>query len=171
MKLFIDIIHEQANDSFKNFLTEEFAQDILQKTIDSIGLKQFPTSLELVIVTTFDDNIKKLNKEFLNKDKPTNVLSFPDEDRNYLDFSYLKGDVILGDIIFAEETILKESKEFKISIENHFTHLLVHGILHLLGFDHELEEDWKIMTSLEIKILEKLNIKKPPIYEQPQKDA
>ena len=171
MKLFIDIIHEQDISYFKNFLTEEFAQDVLQKTIESLNLPKVPNSIELVIVISNDMNIRKLNKEFLKKDKATNVLSFPDEDRSYKELKNIKGDIILGDIIFATETVLKESEEFKLSLQNHFTHLLVHGILHLLGFDHESDDEWEIMTNLEIAILEKLNIKKPPIYEQPKKEA
>lgn len=99
--------------------------------------------------------IKKLNKEFRNKDKVTDVLSFPLQDdvrNNHLDAFFPQ--VELGDIYISKEVCQKQSKEFNLSFEEEFIHLFIHGVLHLLGYDHEINEaEEKLMFSLEEKLL------------------
>lgn len=97
-----------------------------------------------------DAEVQTLNNEFRGQDKPTNVLSFPDDSPDYL-----------GDIIIASETVKREAEEQEISVDDHFSHLVVHGILHLMGFDHMEEDEAEQMEELEIQILAKLNIKNP----------
>ena len=80
------------------------------------------TNAEISIVLTNDDEIHALNKKYRNIDKPTNVLSFELED-----------DILLGDIYIALDTVAREAKEANISIEDHTAHMIVHGVLHLLG--------------------------------------
>ena len=101
-----------------------------------------------------DKKVKQLNKYFEEKKSATNVLSFPS---NYK----LKDTLFLGDIIFSIETILKEAKRDNKSVENHLIHLFIHAVLHLLGYDHETEEQAKKMEDLEIKILSNLQIDNP----------
>lgn len=112
-------------------------------------LKNNPNT-EISIVLTNDKAIQMLNKTYRGKDKPTNVLSFPQDE-----------ETMLGDVIISLDTIKRESKEQNKTLQNHFTHMLIHGSLHLLGYDHETEKDAQEMESLEIQILENLGIKNP----------
>ena len=101
-----------------------------------------------------DKKIIELNKRFRKINLPTNVLSFPSLiQKNNTNF--------LGDIIFAAETIFREAKRDKKSFKSHLIHLFIHGVLHLIGYDHQTENNAKIMENLEIKILETLKIKNP----------
>ncbi|CAH2268693.1 jg8699 [Pararge aegeria aegeria] len=100
-----------------------------------------------------DDNLlHQLNLKFREIDKPTNVLSFPCEQ--------LSSECDLGDIAIAVDTIERESHEYCISILTHTAHMLVHGLLHLLGYDHQKEDEEIIMKSLESKILALLEFEK-----------
>ncbi len=104
-----------------------------------------------VSITLIDDKqIHKLNKQYRGIDKPTNVLSFE-----------LGDDVLLGDIFISLDTVKREAKAAHISVEEHTAHMIVHGMLHLQGYDHIKDKDAKIMESKEIKILEKLGYKNP----------
>lgn len=126
---------------------------------------------EINVLLTDDQAIQKLNKSYLGKDKPTNILSFPSLEQNDIGDIYNgKGSqipVILGDIVLAFETIHKESVAQKKSFDHHVIHLVVHGVLHLLGYDHEKDEDAATMETLEIKILSSLMIANP-YQERPQ---
>lgn len=116
-------------------------------------LKKDFSGLEVSVVLTDDIEIQRLNKNFRHKDKPTNVLSFPSEEKEEL-----------GDVILAYETVQKEALEMKILPSHHTLHLITHGFLHLLGYDHEKDEDAQKMENLEIRILKDLNIANP--YEE-----
>lgn len=104
---------------------------------------------EISIVLADDTFVRKLNRNFRGKDKPTNVLSFSGEGEH------------LGDIVLARQTILREAKEQKKNPRDHAVHLIVHGMLHLAGHDHEQSKDASTMEALEIKILKKLGIANP----------
>lgn len=109
-----------------------------------------------------DAEIHKLNAQFRNMDKPTNVLSFANIDSEKFDEDIHLFEIIeLGDIMIALETMQRESQEKGISLCDHYCHLLTHGFLHLLGFDHMEDEEAEYMEDFEIKILQKLNIKNP----------
>lgn len=111
---------------------------------------------ELSVALVDDSEIQVLNKTYRNKDRPTNVLSFPDSGPA----------PILGDIVIALETVTHEAASANIKFGDHFTHMLVHGFLHLQGYDHENDEDAVIMEALEIKILGKMNIDNPYIINE-----
>lgn len=111
--------------------------------------------IEISILLSNDEKQQQLNLKWRNKDKSTNVLSFP----QIAPFAPLSG--LLGDISFAYETIISECEQLNIEFEQHFTHLLVHGFLHLLGYDHQNERSAKIMEDKEIKILKLLGIGNP----------
>ena len=105
---------------------------------------------ELSIALSNDVLIQELNKNYRDKDKPTNVLSFPQDD----DFS-------LGDIVLALETIQREAGEQNKHFEDHLSHLVIHGTLHLLGYDHEDDAQAEEMEALEIELLQRIGIENP----------
>lgn len=147
--------------AWKALLTKErvFFRQALKKTFSylNLPLKKF----NVCVMLTNDAAIKKLNKEFRKKNKATNVLSFPQFDDLHDILAANDNHLELGDIVLAFETIKAESKEQKKTLRNHVTHLLVHGLLHLCGFDHMAKEDEKDMEAMEIAILASLKIKNP----------
>ncbi len=109
-----------------------------------------------------DAEIRRLNREFRGLDKPTNVLSFANiDDEDFGDYVKVSSEIELGDIIIAYETLSREAAEKKIPLRDHFSHLLIHGLLHLLGFDHQEDEEAEYMENFEIKILQQFNISNP----------
>ena len=118
-------------------------------------LQVFPGS-EVSLLFTDDAAIKELNRRWREKDKATNVLSFPGSDP--------EGEIygpMLGDIVLASETVHREADELGIEFDDHLTHLIVHGILHLFDYDHQEEDEAEAMEQLERTILAKLNIADP----------
>lgn len=111
---------------------------------------------EISFVFTDDVSIRKLNREWRDKDKPTNVLSFPGSDPEKGVYGPL-----LGDVVFAFETVRREADEMGIEFHNHLTHLTIHGVLHLFDYDHQDEEEAEVMETIEKAILASLNIDDP----------
>lgn len=112
---------------------------------------------ELSLVFTDDANIRTINAKWRHIDKATNVLSFPA-------FSIQPGQrpgPILGDIVIARETVQCEAQEENKSFDDHLSHLIVHGLLHLTGYDHQNDDEAEQMESLERKILASLGISDP----------
>lgn len=114
--------------------------------------------IELSVTLTDDAHIQPLNAEYRKKNAPTNVLSFA---THVPPQANSEGYIHLGDIIVSIETLKKESEHLHIPYEHHFKHLIIHGLLHVLGYDHEKEEDATIMESKEIALLERYNIPSP----------
>jgi probable rRNA maturation factor len=112
--------------------------------------------VEASVMLTDDAQIRELNRTWRNKDKPTNVLSFPAPEP-----PGSSGPRHLGDIALAYETLVRESEEESKELAHHFAHLIVHGVLHLLGYDHEVEAEADIMEGLEVKALATLGIADP----------
>ena len=110
---------------------------------------------ELSIVLTDDVAQQELNRQWRNIDKPTNVLSFPQIEP----FGPVVG--ILGDIVLARETLEREALELEKPFADHFTHLVVHGFLHILGYDHLVEDEALRMEGLETRILAALGVADP----------
>jgi probable rRNA maturation factor len=127
----------------------------LQKAFEHLN---FVEHSEVSVVLADDAFVRELNKNYRGKDKPTNVLSFPQIAAQDL-ASGLHG--ALGDIVLALETVRAEAARDGKSFEHHLSHLVVHGLLHLLGLDHENEEEAEEMEALEASILESLGIKNP----------
>ncbi len=118
--------------------------------------------LEFSVVLADDETIQALNRDYRGKDKPTNVLSFAALDSEDEDVQPPTDQPWpVGDIILAYETIEKEALEQQKSFKSHYAHLVVHGTLHLLGYDHEDPHEANIMESLEIRILKKYGIDDP----------
>jgi probable rRNA maturation factor len=123
---------------------------------EELGRGEQPAS-ELSLVFTDDAAIKELNNDWRDKDKPTNVLSFPA-------FTLKPGQKpgpMLGDIVIARETVEREAVDEDKPFDHHLMHLIVHGFLHLLGYDHLTEAEAEEMEGLERKILERLAIPDP----------
>lgn len=116
-------------------------------------------NIEMSLVLTDDAQIRDLNRQYRGKDKATNVLSF--STLNAQDVLPPEGPCHIGDIIIAFETLEREAQTMGVPLRHHFIHLLIHGTLHLLGYDHEEEEDAEIMEELEIIILDQLGIENP----------
>ena len=119
--------------------------------------------LSASILFTTDEEVHALNRAWRERDKPTNVLSFPMLAREELLELQPDGPpVMLGDIALAHETCAREAAEKGVSLEDHAAHLIIHGLLHLAGHDHVTsEEDADNMEALEVAILAKLGIADP----------
>ena len=112
----------------------------------------------LTIRLSNDRDVKAFNLKWKGINKPTNILSFLNNDQV---FSFENNMIYLGDIIISYDTLLKEVKIKKIDFKDHLSHILIHGILHLKGYTHDKEEDTRIMQNEEKRLLKNLNIKNP----------
>jgi len=110
---------------------------------------------ELLIRFVDPTEIQQLNKIYRHQDKTTNVLSFPSDLPIEID------EEILGDVVICNEIVAKEAKMQQKTFNNHLIHMAIHGTLHLLGFDHIEGSEAEKMESLEVEILEKLQIDNP----------
>ena len=153
MSFFIDIQNELP--------TIPFSMDQLQGWT-KLALETKVQDAELTIRFIKSDEMTRLNNQYRHKNNPTNVLSFPSELPNEI-LAQLEIPFI-GDIIICPEVLLQESIDQNKDLEFHWAHIVIHGVLHLLGYDHIDETDAHIMQNLEIQILEKLNFPNP--YEQ-----
>ena len=120
-------------------------------------------ALEVSVKLSDDSELHSLNKAYRGKDKPTNVLSFPQVQPDLLETlaNTDDGEALLGDIILAYETCRAEASAKNVGFSDHITHLIVHGSLHLLGYDHENEVDAGLMENCEINALTTLGIANP----------
>ena len=156
MHLEVDIEHWPAGD------WQSLAERVAAASAEVEPLLAGPR-LEVSILLTDDVEIHRLNREWRQRDKPTNVLSFP-----MLDFEELLAldpagpPAMLGDIALAHETCVREADERGIPLEHHAAHLIVHGLLHLAGHDHvACDTNAEKMEALEIAALAKLGIPDP----------
>ena len=148
----------------------------LQNTIDSkrlpeiskiqtwltITLKKIDVVVEQPEVTIRVVSIEEsqqLNLAYREKDKPTNILSFPFEAPEMIPIQELGG--FLGDLVVCEQIVIDEANLQNKSLESHWAHMLVHGVLHLKGFDHVDEKDAEQMEMIEVKILNELGYSNP----------
>ena len=110
---------------------------------------------ELSIRIVSEKEITELNKQYRHKDNPTNVLSFPYESMPGIDIP------LLGDIVICADVVNREAKQQEKAPIDHWAHMLVHGVLHLLGYDHIEDKDAEQMEGVEIHILKKMGIDNP----------
>ena len=133
------------------------SENLLKK--DMLGKKVY-----LSILLTNDVEMIKINKKSRNKSDTTNVLAFPYLNfinKNNLNYEPLNDTIMLGDIVISLDRITEEAKIAEKKVLDHFVHILIHGFLHLLGFDHETEGQARKMENIETKILNHLGIKDP----------
>jgi probable rRNA maturation factor len=127
------------------------------------GLAKVAASVEVAVRLSDDAEVQTLNRDYRGKDKPTNVLSFPmfapDAVATLADQA--TDEMLLGDIVLAAETVAREAREKRISVADHATHLIVHGLLHLLGYDHDDEGQAEHMEALETRALATLGVGDP----------
>ena len=124
--------------------------DLIARAVDSVAAElESPREGELSVVLSDNAQVQVLNRDYRDKDKPTNVLSFP------------QSGPLLGDIILARETVQAEAADKGVNFEAHLIHLVMHGWLHLQGFDHQTDETAAEMEAIEIAALAKLGIDNP----------
>ncbi len=164
-----------STDIINTYYNEDKLSLIVQQTITSmlskLGTLTFPyfsdltpedwqKPLELDIYITDLSEGRQLNFEARQKDYATNILSYPSD--LPLEILQILPTINLGELVICHEVLAKQAVDQQKSVTQHLTHLLVHGILHLLGFDHELGEDERLkMESFEIEILQQLGINNP----------
>ena len=122
-----------------------------------------PATFAISVKLSDDTEVQALNRDYRQKDAPTNVLSFPMVQPDLLSAMTNSddGEVLLGDIILAFETCAREAREKDISLTDHALHLVVHGTLHLLGFDHGNDDEASAMEHIEIKALASMGLANP----------
>lgn len=123
-------------------------------------------ALEISFMLSDDARVRRLNRDYRGQDKPTNVLSFPSEDDAPHDESIGAADGetgprLLGDVVLALETLEREAAAQSKTLRDHFCHLAVHGVLHLLGYDHQDAGEAECMERLEVEVLASLGIGDP----------
>ncbi|MBT5072905.1 MAG: rRNA maturation RNase YbeY [Kordiimonadaceae bacterium] len=164
----ISIDFESWQETLLNYqeLATKAIEQITKNVNEGKALQNF-SHLELSIVLCDDALIHKLNNDYRMQNKPTNVLSFPGLTAEQID-EYLiggkgppEGPYSLGEIYIAYETIVQEAQVSDIKVENHFTHLIIHGVLHLLGFDHVEDAQADEMERIETKLLGYLGVDDP----------
>lgn len=140
---------------------EQMLMQVLNKAAEVYGLK--PQN-EVSVVLADDDYIHKLNRQYRNKNTPTDVLSFAmndqcaDDDEPDIADTPEDIEILLGDIVISLETAARQAEEFGHSLERELAYLTIHGMLHLLGYDHECEEDKSEMRQEEEHVLALLGI-------------
>jgi len=165
MTIKIEILINEPDWKKENRLISTKIKSLIKKIVPQTELKKYldkGLEIEISMVLSNDAEIKKLNKNYRHKNKPTNVLSFPAVNFNNLNKSVFKlGFITLGDIVLSYQTIKNESVLQKKKFDDHLSHLIIHSLLHLLGYDHEQEKEAQIMENLEINLLKKLDIANP----------
>ena len=149
--------------SINNFKSSKFIKlskseilDVVIEVLKTVEYK-FTKNHQLNLSFVSSEEIQLLNKTYRNKDKPTNVLSFE------LPENFPVGDekTLIGEIALCEEIIYEESKKYKKIFENRLKHMIIHGLLHLIGYDHQDEEETSKMERLEKEIMNKLSAGDP----------
>lgn len=139
---------------------EELIEKVIKQCFKEEGLLQ--TNLYIAITLTNPENIRKINKEYRNIDKETDVLSFPMFEKEEITQILIKKthlvEDVLGDIIISIARVEEQATEYGHSFERELAYMLVHGFYHLMGYDHIEEKDKIIMRPKEEKVLQDLNI-------------
>jgi probable rRNA maturation factor len=133
----------------------------IQNWVDA-ALEDLDQETEMVVRIVDKEEIAHLNEHYRHKQGPTNILSFPFEVPDGLQDIELN---LLGDLVICAPIVEKEALEQHKKLEHHWAHMIVHGVLHLLGYDHNDDVEAELMESKEIAILEKLNINNPYLNE------
>ncbi|TNH42925.1 rRNA maturation RNase YbeY [Photorhabdus luminescens] len=132
---------------------------LFQRWLDGV-LPQFQSESEVTIRIVDEAESHNLNLTYRGKDKPTNVLSFPFEAPPEVDLP------LLGDLIICRQVVEKEAEEQQKTVEEHWAHMVVHGCLHLLGYDHIEDDEAEEMESLETEIMQELGYADPYLAEK-----
>ena len=158
-KRMIDVVIE--DDRWASIDLEGLAEAAVDT---ALKITKAPTGYEICVMGCSDARIAELNGDFRDKPQATNVLSWPAlviPPENAGNIPAAGPDDSLGDIAISFETCVREANEKGIPVQDHVTHLVIHGTLHLLGYDHETDHDAEIMEALEIKALASMGLKTP----------
>ncbi|MDJ0827400.1 MAG: rRNA maturation RNase YbeY [Rhodobacter sp.] len=150
------------DDDWRGVAIATLADAAVSATVRHLGLD--PAAFEVALLACGDDRIAVLNADFRGLPRPTNVLSWPSEDRSPADPGLAPAPPergALGDIAIAYDTCAREAADQGKPLDHHVTHLLVHGVLHLLGYDHMTAEDAALMERREVEILATLGVPDP----------
>ena len=155
MKLSLSL--QQSFQSPDLVLKRAYIKKVVETSLRHIDTQ---SDCEIGIACVGNDESHKLNLEYRGKDKPTNVLSFPSDLPD--EMAQVLASFPIGDLVICIPVVLQEALEQNKAALTHFTHMLVHGTLHLMGYDHETsDEDAEEMEALEIEILAKLGFDNP----------
>ena len=155
MKLSLSL--QQSFEAPELVLKRAYLKKVVETTLRYIDTQ---SDCEIGIACVDNDESHKLNLQYRWKDKPTNVLSFPSDLPD--EMAQILDTFPIGDLVISIPVVLQEAIEQNKAPTEHFTHMLVHGTLHLMGYDHETsDEDAEEMEALEIEILAKLGFKNP----------
>jgi probable rRNA maturation factor len=119
------------------------------------ALTELNRDTEIVVRIVDEQESAELNEQYRHKQGPTNILSFPVEVPEGIDLN------LLGDLVVCAPVLEREALQQQKTLNNHWAHIIVHGVLHLLGYDHINDDDAEVMENTEIKILQQLNISNP----------
>jgi probable rRNA maturation factor len=144
---------------------DELARRAAEAAIAESAFPQLAKSgrpIELSVRLAGDAEVRSLNAQWRGKDSPTNVLSFPMIEAEDLTYANVAGpELLLGDIILAHGVCRSEAADKGVPIEQHASHLIVHGTLHLLGYDHQSDREAQNMEALEVRALARLGVANP----------
>ena len=129
-------------------------QEHIQRWVDA-ALEGFNQDTEIVVRIVDEQESTELNEQYRHKKGPTNILSFPIDVPEGIELN------LLGDLVICAPILKKEALEQHKALTDHWAHIIVHGVLHLLGYDHIDDKEAELMENIEITILNKLNIKNP----------
>lgn len=143
--------------------TKENEEEIINKVVLTVlRLEQIKHDIDVYVMLTNNEEIHRINKEQRDVDRPTDVLSFPMFERDEIPSlkEEKKDDIpeILGDIVISIPKVIEQANEYGHSYERELAYLTTHGMLHLLGYDHMIEEEKKIMREHEEKVMNELKI-------------
>ena len=165
MKIIVEIAASCSKwKAHKDIMSRSFIKKVADRVLSEFPALLKVKTFELSLLLTDEEEMLRLNSQFRGRKKATNVLSFPDTELNMqhsLELSPKLDYIYLGDIAFGYQVVYDESIAGDISFNDHFTHLLVHSILHLIGFDHQTKGEAERMEELEVKILKGFNINSP----------
>jgi probable rRNA maturation factor len=151
--LSVDVVHEAGDWGTLNSVTEA-----AKAAAAAVGAELRLDASEACVALSSDAQVAQLNATYRGKPLPTNVLSFPANGQAPAAAGQAR---VLGDVVLAAETVSREAAELELPLTSHLQHLVVHGLLHLLGYDHESDEEAHAMETLEIRILARLGIANP----------
>ena len=148
--------------------TEEIARTVIEGALEYL---ECPYEVQVSLLITDNSQIQEMNRQFRQIDRPTDVLSFPmTEFETPGDFSFLEeadaqdnfhpetGELVLGDIVISADKVMEQAREYGHSVKREYAFLIVHSILHLVGYDHMIPEDASRMEQRQREILDQLNI-------------
>lgn len=144
-----------VNQQTKVQLPPQLESDLAEIAAKCLELEGVDPAAEISLVFVDNQQIQQLNKDYRGKDEPTDVLSFAllEKDEDELEIVDEEEELLLGDIIISLETAYLQAEEYGHSLEREISYLMVHGLLHLLGYDHLTKEDKKVMRKREEELL------------------